>query len=102
MERRKEPRRAFAELYCNRFIDGFPHMAKVLDLSPSGMRVRCIAEPAHASKRIPVELLVPGRHATSWLWTKPVRRVGETDVLSFVGLDPIERARLAKLCRSAP
>jgi hypothetical protein len=27
--------------------------------------------------------------------------VGDTDVLSFVGLDPIERARLAKLCRAA-
>ena len=99
MERRKEPRRAFADLYCNRFIDGFPHMAKVLDLSASGMRVRRITEPIHDASRFPVELMVPGRRSTSWLWTKPIRRIGDTDVLSFVGLDPVERVRLARLCR---
>ncbi|MBL8612519.1 MAG: PilZ domain-containing protein [Myxococcales bacterium] len=99
IERRHAPRRALGGIFCNKYIDGFPHAVELLDLSPNGIRVRTIREPAaKADGRFPVQILLPGRSQALWLWTKTLRRQGEEEVLGFVGIDGLERVRIARLC----
>jgi hypothetical protein len=99
-ERRTQPRRALGGVFCNKYIDGFPHAVELLDLSPNGIRVRTINEPTPTPDgRYPVQIMLPGRAEAIWLWTKTLRRHpnGE-EVLAFVGIDGLERVRIARMC----
>ena len=44
-ERRRDPRASFGMLFLNKYIEGFPHLAGLVEMSASGMLVRKIHEP---------------------------------------------------------
>jgi hypothetical protein len=101
MERRSNPRAHLGTIFLNKYIDGFPHLVKLVDVSAGGMLVRKVHEPQIDRDFFTVELGVPGRSERMWLWTRRVWENGKVTALRFVGIDPIDRARLTKLVRDA-
>ena len=96
-ERRVGPRARFNGLFVNKHIEGLPHLARVLDLSESGMMVRKILEPALARTFFAVELGIPWTNERFWIWTRCVRDWGDLQALRFLGLATEEQARLAAI-----
>jgi hypothetical protein len=97
MDRRTTPRASLGTIFLNKYIDGFPHLVKLVDLSAGGMLVRKFHEPDAVRDYFTVELGVPGKADRMWLWTRRVWEDGDLVALRFVGIDPIDRGRLAKL-----
>jgi hypothetical protein len=100
-ERRRANRARLGRVLFNKYIDGFPHMAELVDLSASGMLVRRIHEPALPRDFFPVELGIPGTAERMWLWARRVWTSGDREALRFVGIDPIDRARLGRIVERA-
>jgi hypothetical protein len=84
------------DLLLNKFIDGFPHACRVLDISMGGMLVRRIHEPDTKRDNYPLELGLPGMEGTMWIWSRPLWTKGQRQALRFVAMDPADRARLAR------
>jgi hypothetical protein len=101
MDRRTTPRANLGTIFLNKYIDGFPHLVKLVDVSASGMLVRKVHEPDLPRDFYTVELGFPGRPERMWLWTRRVWDEGELVALRFLGIDPVDRVRLAKLVREA-
>lgn len=101
MDRRTMPRASLGTILLNKYIDGFPHLVKLVDVSASGMLVRRFNEPDLARDFYAVELGVPGRAERMWLWTRHVWHSGELQALRFTGIDPMDRARLKKIVHEA-
>src|SRR5215471_12628852 len=101
MDRRTTPRAQLGTIFLNKYIDGFPHLVKLVDVSAGGMLVRKFHEPDVVRDYFTVELGVPGRSERMWLWTRRVWENGKVTALRFVGIDPVDRARLTKLVRAA-
>jgi hypothetical protein len=40
--------------------------------------------------------MLPGNTEPTWFWTRVIKRDARGDVLSFLGLDPLERTRIAR------
>lgn len=99
MENRRENARAsLHDEFCNKYIEGVPHLVRLVDLSAGGALVRRLLEPDSRDEAFPLELRLDG--VTLWAWTKRVRRIGEHEALRFVSCDPIDRARLRSLLRT--
>ncbi len=101
MERRTAPRGMLGTILLNKYIDGFPHLVKLVDVSAGGMLVERFHEPDLHRDFYSVELGVPGRLERMWLWTRHVWKKGELQALRFVGIDPIDRMRLRTLVEEA-
>jgi hypothetical protein len=101
MDRRTTPRASLGTIFLNKYIDGFPHLVKLVDVSAGGMLVRKIHEPALVRDHFTIELGVPGRSERMWLWTRRVWEHEDVMALRFVGIDPVDRGRLAKLVDDA-
>jgi hypothetical protein len=101
MERRTTPRASLGTIFLNKYIDGFPHLVKLVDVSAGGMLVRKFHQPDLSREHFTVELGVPGRPERMWLWTRRVWENEELVALRFVGIDPIDRGRLAQLVDGA-
>ena len=99
-ERRRDPRASFGLIFLNKYIDGFPHLASLIEMSASGMLVRKIHEPCVQKDFYSVELgipWVPGERL--WLWTRCVRDFGDRQALRFVGMGIEERTRIEEIVR---
>jgi hypothetical protein len=95
------PRAHLGTILFNKYIDGFPHLVKLVDVSASGMLLRRFHEPDLPRAFYSVELGIPGRPERMWLWTRHVWSSGELQALRFVGIDPVDRVRLARLVENA-
>lgn len=100
-ERRGEPRADLGQFLFNKYIDGFPHVVELLDLSASGMLVRKVHEPDVPRAFYSIELGIPGTPERMWLWTRIAWTRDGVQALRFVGIDPADRARIAHLVREA-
>lgn len=100
-ERRKAERRR-ADILVNKFIDGMPHMARLVELSAVGCVLEPILEPRVERDLYPLELALPDALGGTrmWLWARPVRQYQGRTALRFVGLDAVDRATLARLAAS--
>jgi len=98
-DRRQNERAFFGGLFMNKYIDGLPHLAKVLDLSPGGMMVRKILEPALAPKFFAIELGIPWTDERLWIWARCVREWGDRQAVRFMGMGSKDEARLAEIVR---
>ena len=98
-DRRTGARARLGGLFVNKFIDGVPHLATLLDLSPNGMMVQKLLEPTGeraARTFYAIELGIPWRQEEEriWIWTQCVRDLGDRQALRFVGLGEAERERI--------
>jgi|LNFM01.1.fsa_nt_gb hypothetical protein len=100
-ERRRAVRRR-ADLFVNKFIDGLPHVARLIEISPLGCLLERVLEPEVKRDLYPLELSLPARFggARMWLWARPVWTDAGRMALRFVGVDPLDRATLARFAES--
>ena len=96
MKERRSSKRARVDLLLNKYVDGFPHTCRVLDISMGGMLVRRIHEPELERDSYPLELALPGQQETMWIWSRPIWTRGKRQALRFVSMDAADRARLAR------
>ena len=82
-------------MLLNKYIDGFPHACRVLDISMGGMLVRRINEPETRTESCSLQLGLPGARDPMWIWSRPIWTRGNRQALRFVAMDPEDRARLA-------
>ena len=97
-DRRRDPRTA-ADILVNKFIDGMPHMARLVELSASGCVLERMLEPATDRALYPLEVALPASLGATrlWLWARPVWSKNDRTAFRFVGLDRIDSATLERL-----
>ena len=71
----------------NKYIDGYPYLCHVLDISWTGIRVENVIEPSVAREFYPLEMGLPDAPDPIWVWTRPVWTGRKIQALRFVGLD---------------
>jgi hypothetical protein len=100
-DRRRAPRKR-ADILVNKFIDGWPHLARLVELSAGGCLLERVLEPDATRDVYPLELALPASlgGARLWLWARPVRSEHGRTAFRFVGLDPTDRATLGRLAAS--
>jgi len=86
-------------LWLNKHVDGFPHLAEVVEVSESGMLIRTIREPSNRETRFTLELEIPGSSHRMWLWGELVRKSGALQAVRILHADLLERAQLRQLVR---
>ncbi len=105
MERRGVPRAELQRVYVNKYVEGAPHAAEILDLSEDGLRVRRIFEPESDQERYCVELVVPSPDGSArdriWLWTRRAWRRGDEEALAICWSDALDRIRLRRFVQAA-
>jgi hypothetical protein len=100
MERRIAPRaRLGSPFWLNKYIDGYPHLAELVELSEEGMLLRTIREPLTRDGTFALELGIPGNPHRLWLWTEHVRQMGPLQAVRVHYADLFERALLRQLVR---
>jgi hypothetical protein len=104
MDRRQTPRTR-VDLLFNKYIDGYPHICRTIDVSPTGLLLERVSEPAVEREFYPVEIgvLDPKGDLIErlWIWAQQVWSNGERQALKFVGLEDRDRRRLRKLLERA-
>ena len=90
-------------LFCQKFIDGVPQLAEVVDLSPNGLLLRTPRAGHKKSDRFSIALDVPGNPTRLWLWARTVRRghmgTSVEEAVELIGTELFDRASLAQLVR---
>ncbi len=99
LERRSSNRARLEPLFCNKYIDGLPYLAEVVDLSEAGLLLRTTIEPEKQPECFSIELDVPGNPTRMWLWARTVRRERGLQAVELVGTELFDRASLAQLVR---
>lgn len=103
-ERRQSPRTR-VDLLFNKYIDGYPHLCRTIDVSSGGLLLERVSEPAVEREFYPVEigLLDPKADLVErlWVWAKQVWSDGERQALEFILLEDRDRAKLSRLLERA-
>jgi hypothetical protein len=102
-ERRHSPRTR-VDLLFNKYIDGYPHICRTIDVSDSGLLLERVNEPAVEREFYPIEIgLMDGGNLVErlWLWAKQVWVDGEKQALTFVDVQERDRAKLCRLLERA-
>jgi hypothetical protein len=94
LDRRQGPR-ATTDLLFNKFVEGYPHLCRCMDLSVSGLRALSLGEPEREASSFALELGLPGAEECLWLWARRVWRHGPEHALEFLALRARDRERLA-------
>jgi hypothetical protein len=111
LNRRRAVRRRWqsdgAQVFANKYIDGFPYAVEVLDASASGLSIRPIAEPTpHAEDAdrdgFTLELFVEDRSIFTWAKRVRVAGDGEEEGYRILAVDALDRARFEKFLRTLP
>jgi hypothetical protein len=103
IERRSTNRARLEPLFCQKYVDGVPHLVEVLDLSPNGLLLR--TPRAHGQPEcFSIALDVPGNPTTLWLWARTVRRSflrsgTSEEAVELLGTELFDRASLSQLVR---
>lgn len=99
---RRVSRRAPLEggtLWLNKYVDGYPCLAELLEVSDSGLLIRTIREPSNRQTGFTLEFEIPGSSHRMWLWAEVVRTSGKLQALRITHADLLERAQLRQLVR---
>ena len=100
MERRTSLRAKLGQsLWLNKFVEGCPHLAELVEVSDSGLVIRTIHEPSNHEGTFALELSIPGSNHRMWLWAEKVRTIGALQAVRIVHADLLERAALRQLAR---
>ncbi|MFO0571046.1 MAG: PilZ domain-containing protein [Polyangiaceae bacterium] len=98
-ERRSSPRQPF-DVFVNKFIRGYPHACRAIDVSAGGMELECLGQPDSYMPSFSLELRLPGDPHTVWLWARRVARVGRRERYEFLHASAEDRHRLARYLAS--
>ncbi|AKT41068.1 PilZ domain-containing protein [Chondromyces crocatus] len=96
-ERRIAPRKPVRVLF-NKYIDRYPHLGEILEISSSGMLTRTIHHPDAARACYAIELApAEGEVPPVWLCARRVWTDGDLEALAFVAPSEADRERLEAL-----
>lgn len=101
MDKRRENRIQMRDVLFNKYIDGHPYAAELVDLSLHGMLVRTIREPNLTRDSYSVELGVKGTNERIWLWARKVWEFGNRQALRFEATNTADQIRLQNLLARA-
>jgi hypothetical protein len=89
------------QVWVNKYIDGYPYLAELVDVSGSGLLLRTTVEPDAQPDSFAVEVGVPGTTHRLWLWARSVRRdvSQRAQAVKLVGTELFDRAYLEQLVR---
>lgn len=103
-DRRQDPRTR-VDLLFNKYIDGYPHLCRTIDVSAGGLLLEKVHEPEIDREFYPVEigLMDPKADVIErlWLWAKQVWCDGERQALRFVDVGDRDREKLERLLERA-
>ena len=103
-ERRQSPRTR-VDLLFNKYIDGYPHVCRTIDVSADGLLLERVSEPTVDREFYPIEIGVLDAKADvvdrMWIWARQVWADGERQALRFVGMEERDRAKLDQLIARA-
>ena len=104
-ERRNDPRTR-VDLLFNKYIDGYPHLCRTIDVSEGGLLLERVSEPSVERDFYPVELGVLEREGDRaperlWLWARQVWSDGSKQALRFIGVEERDRKKLTQLLQRA-
>ncbi|MBI2394978.1 MAG: PilZ domain-containing protein [Deltaproteobacteria bacterium] len=103
-DRRQTPRTR-VDLLFNKYIDGYPHLCRTIDVSADGLLLERVSEPAVEREFYPVEIGLMDAKADVierlWIWAQQVWCDGERQALRFVGLGDSDREKLDRLLARA-
>jgi hypothetical protein len=97
---RRRRQRTGIDFFFNKYIGGYPHLCRAVDISANGIRAVVINEPATAPDAFPLELRVPGDSRIYWLWGRRVRSRGRVQSIEFTSVGPDDAHRLELLLRA--
>jgi len=100
MHERRRFRRKAVDVFLNKFIGGYPHLCRVVDISQGGVQLVGVNEPDTRMESFPLELRLPGDSQTFWLWARRVAREGRRQMLEFVNVSEEDGARLRNFVES--
>ena len=84
------------DIFFNKYVEGYPHLCRALDLSPGGLLASAGAEPATELSSFALEFRLPGQPRALWVWAERVWRQGRREALRFVSADDGELRRLKR------
>lgn len=100
-DRRATKRCALHGILLNKYVGGFPHAVRLVDISETGIRIRALLEPEpdepSQGGRFALELEVPSTGERLWLWAREVWRQGKKQALTFSGMSAGDRDMLRAL-----
>ncbi len=109
-DRRQAPRTR-VDLLFNKYIDGYPHLCRTIDVSEGGLLLERVHEPRVEREFYPVEIglleRAPDREDGGtvidrlWLWARAVWTDGDRQALSFVDVSDQDRVKLDRLLARA-
>jgi hypothetical protein len=99
-ERRRSQRRDIG-FYFNKYIGGYPHLCRALDVSSKGIQAIAINEPETRMEAFPIERRLPGDSHTFWLWGRRVRSHGRRQAIEFLNLSVEDAHRLERYMTAA-
>jgi hypothetical protein len=94
MTERRTQERSEIDVFFNKYIDGHPHLCRLLDLSTSGLSALRIGGPERLPDAFAIELRLPGDAGVIWAWARAVWRRGQSEGISFVGLSAQDAHRI--------
>lgn len=81
-DKRKKPR-APLDIYLNNYLGGVPYMARGSNISPEGIGISRLIEPAHRARRVGLQFQLPGSEEVIYAegevvreWVTPTRHEG--------------------------
>lgn len=102
MKERRTTRRLDVDVLINKYVDGFPHACRALDISLGGILLRRIHEPKVKRDSYAIEIGLPEAKPPMWLWARQVWSRGRRQALRFVGMSTSDRDALEMLIASLP
>ena len=60
MKDKRKSRRAPLDVYLNKYVGGVPYLSRSSDISPEGIGVARLIEPAHGHRRVGLQFQLPG------------------------------------------
>jgi len=66
MANQRKTERAPCDIYLNKIIDESRHLARARDISPDGIWLSKVLEPAHGRREIGLEFQLPGSSEVIW------------------------------------
>jgi hypothetical protein len=105
-DRRIAPRTR-VDLLFNKYIDGYPHLCRTIDVSEGGMLLERVSEPEIDREFYPVEIGLMETETSErapervWLWAKQVWTDGTRQALKFIGVEERDLRKLNRLLERA-
>jgi hypothetical protein len=83
-------------MFFNKYLGGYPHLCRSVDLSSTGLLAVTYSEPEVAMDSFPISLRLPGDPSPVWVWARGVWRQDRTQAIEFLSSGSDDAHRLER------